>query len=63
MIVKASNVSAALRTKDHRQPAIVKALRWFWRFSQFYGEYVVRSPKDRQIWVDQQRIRSTTSKG
>ncbi|MGB3296887.1 MAG: hypothetical protein WBA76_01365 [Phormidesmis sp.] len=40
--------------QNHRQPAIVRALQWFWRFSQFYGEYTVRSPQERQRWIKDQ---------
>ncbi|MEM9907400.1 MAG: hypothetical protein AAF921_20495 [Cyanobacteria bacterium P01_D01_bin.44] len=50
MIVK----TPSLQSENHREPQIIKALRWFWRFSQFYGEYAVRSPQERRQWVDKQ---------
>ncbi|MEM8503736.1 MAG: hypothetical protein AAF716_11360 [Cyanobacteria bacterium P01_D01_bin.1] len=48
--------SVPSKKQNHRKPLIVRDVQWFWRFSQFYGEYTVRSPKERQQWLDQQRI-------
>lgn len=60
MIVKAPSVQASLspsnEQQNHRQPQLVRALRWFWRFSQFYGEYTVRSPRARQQWLAKKQI-------
>lgn len=50
-----SNTPSSIKRQNHRKPLIVRSLQWFWRFSQFYGEYTVRSPKERQQWIDQQR--------
>ncbi|EDX87070.1 hypothetical protein S7335_4777 [Synechococcus sp. PCC 7335] len=41
--------------QNHRKPWAIRSLQWFWRFSQFYGEYTVRSPQERQQWISQQR--------
>ncbi|MEM7063014.1 MAG: hypothetical protein AAF572_07615 [Cyanobacteria bacterium P01_B01_bin.77] len=30
---------------------LVRALDWFIRFSQFYGDYQSLAPKDRNRWV------------
>ncbi|MGC1305857.1 MAG: hypothetical protein WA885_01420 [Phormidesmis sp.] len=66
MIVKAPSVQSNLQPagpanlqlngsqQNHRQSPAVRALRWFWRFSQFYGEYAVRSPQERQQWLAEQ---------
>ncbi|MGB3787266.1 MAG: hypothetical protein WA949_04595 [Phormidesmis sp.] len=51
----ASSASSAIAKQNHRRPLIIRGVRWFWRFSQFYGEYTVRSPKERQQWINQQR--------
>ncbi|KPQ36633.1 MAG: hypothetical protein HLUCCA11_05555 [Phormidesmis priestleyi Ana] len=55
MIFKASIIPTLSQPKNHRKPAVVRGLQWFLRFSQFYGEYTVRSPRARQIWLAQQR--------
>jgi len=47
--------SVPSKQQNHRKPLIVRSVQWFWRFSQFYGEYTVRSPKERQQWINQQR--------
>jgi hypothetical protein len=47
--------SVPTKKQNHRQSLIVRSVQWFWRFSQFYGEYTVRSPKARQQWINQQR--------
>ena len=41
--------------QNHRKPRIIESIKWFWRFSRFYGEYTVRSPQERQQWVSEQR--------
>ncbi|MEL6162068.1 MAG: hypothetical protein AAFR18_22900 [Cyanobacteria bacterium J06627_32] len=43
--------------QNHRKPLIARALQWFWRFSQFYGEYTVRSPQEKQTWSNEQRAK------
>ena len=43
--------------QSHRKPLMARALQWFWRFSQFYGEYTVRSPQEKQTWSNQQRAK------
>ncbi|MEL7225026.1 MAG: hypothetical protein AAF810_20245 [Cyanobacteria bacterium P01_D01_bin.36] len=52
MIIRPSS-TPSISTQNHRQPLMIKALRWFWRFSQFYGEYAVRSPREKQIWLSE----------
>jgi len=54
MILNTSSVPSA-KKQNHHKPLIVRSVQWFWRFSQFYGEYTVRSPKERQQWINQQR--------
>ncbi len=54
MIFKAPSASTHVLPQNHRKPLFVRGLQWFWRFSQFYGEYVVRSPQARQKWIEQQ---------
>ncbi|MEO1399786.1 MAG: hypothetical protein AAFV72_00870 [Cyanobacteria bacterium J06635_1] len=61
MIVKTPSLPSE-QPKNHREPQIVKALRWFWRFSNFYGEYTVRSPQERRQWVDKQLAKRPISK-
>ncbi len=57
MIVKAPSVPSQTPSpneqQNHREAPLMGALRWFWRFSQFYGEYTVRSPQARQQWLAQ----------
>lgn len=56
MITKAPSIQPNLpSTENHRRPLVVRGLQWFLRFSQFYGEYTVRSPQERQQWLAQQR--------
>ena len=58
MIVKAPSAQSQAPSfneqQNHREAPLLRALRWFWRFSQFYGEYTVRSPQARQQWLAQQ---------
>ena len=54
MLLNTSSQSYVER-KNHHKPRLIAGIQWFWRFSQFYGEYAVRSPQERQQWVDQQR--------
>ena len=55
MMIKMPSVRLSLEhEKNHCKPIGVKALQWFWSFSQFYGEYKGRSPKERQQWLAQQ---------
>ncbi|MGB3768964.1 MAG: hypothetical protein WA947_20595 [Phormidesmis sp.] len=56
MITKAPSVQPNLPSnKNHRKPLAVRAVQWFWTFSQFYGEYTVRPLQERQQWLAQQR--------
>ncbi|MGB3572961.1 MAG: hypothetical protein WA783_16985 [Phormidesmis sp.] len=50
-----SSASQYVSPQNHRKPLVVRGLQWFWRFSQFYGEYTVRSPQARQQWVNEQQ--------
>ena len=59
MIVNTPSSRSPIQPQNHRQPQVVRALRWFWRFSNFYGEYAVRSPQARQQWLAEQRIKRT----
>ncbi|MEL6553343.1 MAG: hypothetical protein AAFQ63_07775 [Cyanobacteria bacterium J06621_11] len=55
MMIRFLPVSTYLPQQNHREAPAMRALRWFWRFSQFYGEYTVRSPQERQKWLNQQQ--------
>ncbi|MEL7360194.1 MAG: hypothetical protein AAFV85_18385 [Cyanobacteria bacterium J06634_6] len=57
IIFRAISVRSLLPLKDHCTSPAMSALQWFYRFSQFYGEYAVRSPQARQQWLDEQRRR------
>ena len=56
MIVRPASTVPSVSQQNHRKSSIAEALRWFWRFSQFYGEYAVRSPQEKQTWLSEQRI-------
>ncbi|MFK8184432.1 MAG: hypothetical protein AB8B99_13750 [Phormidesmis sp.] len=62
MIFNASQSDVSLTPQNHRQPEVVRALRWFWRFSQFYGEYEGRSLQARQHWVTELHAQSPDAK-
>ena len=57
MIVNTASSRSPIQLQNHRQPQVVRALRWFWKFSNFYGEYAVRSPQARQQWLAEQRTK------
>ncbi|MGB7086729.1 MAG: hypothetical protein WBD47_14320 [Phormidesmis sp.] len=61
MIVKAPSVQPTVlsdnKPQNHRDSPAVRALRWFVRFSNFYGEYAVRSPQERQQWLNKQLVK------
>ncbi|MGB3493554.1 MAG: hypothetical protein WBA57_12545 [Elainellaceae cyanobacterium] len=40
--------------KEVSQNQLVKAIKWFWRFSNFYGEYNSLPPSQRRNFVDEQ---------
>ncbi|MEM9150565.1 MAG: hypothetical protein AAGB19_08940 [Cyanobacteria bacterium P01_F01_bin.3] len=57
MIIRPLSVSRSIQEQNHRQPHVLRALRWFWRFSQFYGDYAVRSPREKQDWINEQQAK------
>lgn len=40
--------------QDASQSQLMKAIKWFWRFSNFYGEYNSRPPSQRHKFVNEQ---------
>ncbi|NEP18030.1 MAG: hypothetical protein F6J97_14180 [Leptolyngbya sp. SIO4C1] len=50
-------ITTPLSVKNQRIAQIAAAMRWFWRFSQFYGEYNTLPPQERHRWVEQQAKR------
>ncbi len=58
MIFKVPSIESLTRIsaqqRNHRKAPAIRALQWFWKFSQFYGEYTVRSPQEQQQWIQQQ---------
>ncbi|MEL7067787.1 MAG: hypothetical protein AAGN15_03930 [Cyanobacteria bacterium J06581_3] len=52
---------ALLQLQNHYKSPAISTLQWFYRFSQFYGEYAVRSPQARQRWLAEQRQRQCTN--
>ncbi|MGD1857253.1 MAG: hypothetical protein ACFB2W_23710 [Leptolyngbyaceae cyanobacterium] len=49
------NPSSIAAKENQPRKRLIKALDWFVRFSQFYGEYESRAPKDRNRWVKELR--------
>jgi len=54
MIIRPPVTTHSIPQQNYRRPLAIAALRWFWRFSQFYGEYTVRSPQAKQTWIAEQ---------
>ncbi len=61
MVFKSPSVHPSSSLQNHRKSLLGRGLRWFLRFSQFYGEYTVRSPQERQQWLAQQSDREAST--